>query len=99
MRRALKFVFLLVIACTIEAQIERVRPGAKYTITKGDYDGIVWTDEEKSKPTRGELSQALADCQAASIDTEKETKKTIIKNKSSKTEDRLEALIKYLDLD
>lgn len=53
--------------CSIESQIDSIRPGAKYIIHSGDYAGIEWLDESQTKPTPQEMDQALADCQAQII--------------------------------
>lgn len=103
--RACLFAVLVTTACSIERQIEMVRPGAEYTLTRGDYLGIQWADKKQTKPTAMELDQALALCQEEGLPKPDPNagawliRKAIVVNPLALPGARLDALANILGLD
>lgn len=93
-----RYVWLVIFACTIENQIEMIRPGASYVIHSGDYAGIEWLDKGQTQPTPLEMDQALATCTAgkqAGFDATA-TAKQVLKNPTATDKEKLDALIKII---
>jgi len=44
--------------------LQKIRPGAEWVLNGHDYDDLNWLDTVQSKPTREEVSQAVAIVQA-----------------------------------
>ena len=44
--------------------LQKIRPGAEWVLNGNDYDDLNWLDTVQSKPTREEVSQAVAIVQA-----------------------------------
>lgn len=94
------FLYLFLLSCSIETQIEMIRPGAPYNIKRGDYEGIEWLDEKQSKPTIEEMDAALLECQRAisSPTLEQEQAKTDLMDTRKSDAERIDAMIKYLGI-
>jgi hypothetical protein len=45
---------------TIGRAILRIRPGAQFSVTGEEYDGIEWFGDAQTKPTRQEVEDSLA---------------------------------------
>jgi len=94
-----RFVFMFLLTCTVEDQLATIRPGASYVIHRGDYDGIEWLDRGQAKPTKVEMDQALSGCIASHIDSAKVQAKSDLNNGSRSPVQRIDAIVKYLELD
>ena len=44
--------------------LQKIRPGAEWVLNGDDYDDLNWLDTVQSKPTREQVSQAVAIVQA-----------------------------------
>ena len=44
--------------------LQKIRPGAEWVLNGNDYDDLNWLDTVQSKPTKEEVSQAVAIVQA-----------------------------------
>jgi len=44
--------------------LQKIKPGAEWVLNGNDYDDLNWLDTVQSKPTREEVSQAVAIVQA-----------------------------------
>jgi len=44
--------------------LQKIRPGAEWVLNGNDYDDLNWLDTVQSKPTREQVSQAVAIVQA-----------------------------------
>lgn len=96
-----KYALFLFVAlpCSIEYQIQMIRPGAQYVIHSGDYAGIEWTDKAQTKPTSQELDAAFSACQTIlAPDTGKQQAIADAKNKALPVDQRMDAVVKALGL-
>lgn len=91
-----KILWILVLSCAIEDQIDLIRPGASYIIHSGDYAGIEWVDKSQIKPTPLEMDQSLNSCQAAATQKLSVTQQAVLdaKNQGKTTDERLNALVR-----
>ena len=44
--------------------LQNLRPGSKWTVRGGTYDGIEWKDTEQTKPTEEEVNSEIARLQS-----------------------------------
>ena len=91
----------LELSCSIEDQLNAIRPGASWVIKSGDYSGIVWNDKVQVKPTPAEMATALSNCQntVAPQATALAQAKADLNAKGNTPAQRIDAIVKYLGLD
>lgn len=96
----MKRLLILFIVCSIENQINSIRPNANYVIHSGDYAGIEWLDKVQIKPTPAEMDAAESACHAqnALTDAPKLQAITDAKNVILTPTQRIDALTKILGL-
>lgn len=98
-----RWVLLFFLPCSIEYQIDSIRPKAQYILHSGDYAGIEWTDKLQVKPTLSEMDAALASCRALTLNpliaaqSKITTDKSVLANAISTTDQKLNALIDLLN--
>ena len=49
---------------SISAALQKLRPGAKWTVRGDIYDGIEWVDETQTKPSEDEIAQKIEELKA-----------------------------------
>lgn len=84
--------------CDRDLVIEKMRPGAEWNL-RGDK--LEWLDTVQLPPTDKEIDTATAEC-LVRVNQEKAAKvqaKTDLNTKTKTDADRIDAIIKYLDLD
>lgn len=88
------------VVCTIIQSLEQLRPGAQWSLHGDQYSGIEWIDKTQTMPTEKEIGQAVSDCIASQTAKKAETDQALLdaKNTSKTADQRLDALIKAIDL-
>lgn len=97
----LKVLFQLVIVCTIADGITMIRPGAEWILRGDTYAGLQWLDSVQAKPTAKEVDTAVTACQQklATYTAARDQAKIDLNAKTRTDAERIDAIIKYLDLD
>ena len=54
----------------ITRALQKIRPGAQWTLNGDDYNGLTWLDTEQAKPTEAEIAVAIAELKAEDTATE-----------------------------
>src|SRR5688500_13420214 len=86
--------------CAITEALSEIRPGAEWNLSGNSYDGITWLDNNQKKPTKKEVSDGIKACndKLAAQRSAKEEAKTILRDPTKTDRERLEAVIKVIDI-
>lgn len=102
----MKTLFILLIPtfclcdCELRDALVAVRPLAEWSLRGEDYAGLKWIDKSQTKPSEAEINTAISNCRAqAAIDKQQREQAVIdARNSSKSTQERIDALIKAIDL-
>lgn len=88
-------------SCGIRDILVLLCPGAQWSIHDDDLSTLQWFSPDKKIPTLAEINQAIAECQLReSTQRAEKVQAKIDLNSTIKTDtDRINAIVKYLDLD
>lgn len=95
----MKKLLTILFACTIVEAISTLRPGAQWNLRGSTLAGLEWLDASKP-PTQADIDQTIADCQAQDSLKKSQKDQAVIdaKNPAKTADQRLDALIKAIDL-
>lgn len=96
----MKKIAAIFLACTITEALPSIRPGAEWALIGTDYANLKWLDKSQTKPTKSEINLAIADCTAKKTSDAALKTQAIAdaKNTTKTAQERLDALIKAIDL-
>lgn len=96
----MKMAALFLISCTIADVLPTLRPGAFWNFNGVDYSGIEWLEKTQAKPSQMEIDLAISNCliQEPLRKAQKEQAILDAKNQTKTAEERLNALLKVIDL-
>ncbi len=97
MKRFLSVLFI----CTIVEALQNIRPGAEWSLRGDDYADLNWLDKTQTKPTRTQITTAIADCKTdeAAREISKRTARVIVRTSTATVTQKVNALLLLLDLD
>jgi len=53
---------MLLLLCTISEVLPTIRPGAQWSLSGDQYEGLQWLDKAQSKPIKSEVDTAIVSC-------------------------------------
>lgn len=88
------------IACTVASALSNLRPGAEWVMQNDDFTTLTWLDKTQTAPTEKEVQEALSSCQQQETTKQQEMiqTKSTLESKTSTTDQKVDALIKYLGI-
>lgn len=88
------------LVCAVVEALQEITPGAQWNLRGDEYEGIEWLDKSKQKPSKAQVEAEIAACRTRKSLEETQKRQAVLdaKDAAMKPEDRLDALIKALDL-
>lgn len=88
------------LVCGITEALSDIKPGAQWVMNGELYSGLEWLDKNQSKPTNKEVQDGVAACELRRLQDEALKRQAIldVQNTTKTDQERIDALIKVIDL-